>query len=133
MDRRTFMLSMAGAAATALILPETAEAATWVKLGTRKVNGLVDRDRINVGAAQGWFDKIRLRARGNALWIYDLDIRYGNGANDDIAVRRRIAQGGYTRAIDLRGGGRFIRNVRFTYGKFPNGNGPTYVELWGRR
>ncbi len=43
------------------------------------------------------------------------------------------AAGAHTRSIDLVGGDRFIKSVSFTYGKFPNGNGPTYVEVRGRR
>jgi hypothetical protein len=131
MDRRTFMLSIAGAAAT-LALPETAEAAQWVRLGTRRVNGLLDRDRISLAGA-GRFDAIRLRVRGNDLLLYDLDIRFRNGRRQDVRVRQLIRQGRQTRAIDLRGDDRAIRTVTFTYGKFPNGRGPTYVELWGRR
>lgn len=110
-----------------------AEAAAWVFLGS-KVNGLVDVDQINVGLSAGTFDKLRLKVTGNDLMIYDLDVRYGNGVSDDLQVRALIPQGGYTRAIDLRYTDRFIRHVRFTYGKFANGRGArTWVELYGRR
>ena len=132
MDRRGFMLGLAGAAA-ALALPEAAEAAVWVPLGTRRVNGLLDVDRIHVGAGLGTFRRIRIKVRGNALLLYDLRVRYGNGSEDKIPVRVLIPQGGYTRAIDLSGNDRFIRYVQFTYGKLPNGAGPTFVELYGRR
>ena len=132
MDRRSFMLSLSAAGA-AMLLPQAAEAATWVKLGTRKVNGLIDHDRISVGASWGTFDKIRLYVRGNNLWLYDLDIRFSNGSRQDVGVRAFIPQGGYTRAIDLIGDKRFIRHVTFFYGKPKNGQGPTFVELYGRR
>src|SRR4051812_31452181 len=132
MYRRGFMLGIAGAA-VAMALPETAEAAVWVPLGTRRVNGLIDVDRINVGAGLGTFKRIRLKVRGNALLLYDLRVRYGNGSDGKIPVRVLIPQGGYTRSIDLAGNNRFIRYVQFTYGKLPNGAGPTFVELYGRR
>jgi hypothetical protein len=132
MDRRTFLLGMA-ATPFALTLPEDAEAATWVRLGTRRVNGLIDVDRIQVGAGAGTFRRIRVRVRGNALLLYNLRVRYGNGADDQIPVRVLIPQGGYTRAIDLAGNDRFIRWVQFAYGKLPNGAGPTWVDLYGRR
>ena len=132
MDRRSFITGFALAATGGLIATQ-AQAATWYSLGTRRVNGLVDVDQINVGAGAGVFDKIRLKVTGNDLMIYDLDVRYGNGARDDIPVRLLIPQGGMTRVIDLRLNNRFIRYVRFTYGKFANGQGPTYVELQGRR
>lgn len=131
MDRRIFLSGLTLAAAAAL-LPTQSQAVTWTLLGRRRVNGLIDHDTIRVGAGAGVFNKIRLKVTGNDLMIYDLDVRYGNGANDDIPVRLLIPQGGTTRVIDLRAGDRFIRNVRFTYGKFANGRGTTYVELWGR-
>lgn len=132
MDRRSFVTGLALAAAGGLVATQ-AQAATWYSLGTRRVNGLVDVDQINVGAGAGVFDKIRLKVTGNDLMLYDLDVRYGNGARDDIPVRLLIPEGGMTRIIDLRYHDRFIRYVRFTYGKFANGGGPTYVELLGRR
>ena len=132
MDRRQFVAGLALTAAGSLLGTES-HAATWYSLGKRKVNGLVDFDQINVGRGAGVFDKIRLKVTGNDLLIYDLTVRYGNGADDDIPVRLLIPQGGSTRVIDLRASNRFIRHVRFSYGKFANGRGATYVELFGRR
>ena len=132
MDRRSFVTGLVLAATGGLLSTES-QAATWYSLGKRKVNGLVDFDQINVGRAAGIFDKIRLKVTGNDLMIYNLTVRYGNGANDDIPVRLLIPEGGSTRVIDLRASNRFIRHVRFSYGKFANGRGSTYVELFGRR
>lgn len=132
MDRRQFVFGTVAAASGLLVATET-QAATWYSLGKRRVNGLVDVDQINVGASAGVFDAIRLKVTGNDLMIYDLTVRYGNGADDDIPVRLLIPQGGQTRVIDLRANNRFIRHVRFTYGKFMNLRGPTYVELLGRK
>lgn len=135
MDRRQFLSGIAMMAAAGPLLSSTsAEAApAWVYLGRRRVNGLLDRDRIAVGAGAGRFTAIRLRVTGNSLLLYDLIVRYGNGNPDNLRVRTLIRQGGTTRAIDLKANRRFIRDVSFTYGKLPNGRGPTYVELWGRR
>lgn len=132
MDRRIFLLGMA-AVPVALALPETAEAAQgWVKIATRKVNGAVDVDRIQVGQGWGTFRSLRFRVRGNALRLYDLRVRYANGATQDIPVRDVIPPGGQSRVLDLNGGERFIRYVQFTYGKPANGQGPTFVDLFGR-
>lgn len=132
MDRRTFLLGMAAAPA-ALALPETAEAAQWVQLATRKVDGGVDVDRIQIGQGWGTFRSLRFRVRGNALRLFDLRVRYGNGSTQDIPVRAVVPQGGHSRVLDLNGGDRFIRWVQFTYGKPANGQGPTWVDLYGRR
>jgi hypothetical protein len=126
---------IAAALAAFVALPAVATAASasnWEFLGLRKVGTFVDRDTIRVGAAEGAFRKIRVKVRGNALWVYDLDIRYHNGARQDVPVRLRIPQGGQTRVIDLDGNQRLISNVTFTYGKLPNGAGATYIELWGQ-
>lgn len=134
MDRRNFLFGTAAVAATALFATESqAGHEAWVYLGRRKVNGFNDFDRIPVGRGEGRFRKIRLLVKGNDLFINDLDVRFGNGENQDIRVRSFIPQGGQTRAIDLAGGRRFIQNVRFHYGKPRNGRGATFVELWGRR
>lgn len=133
MLRRTFLSGLVlTAAAPALVTTEAEAAGAWEFLGERRVRPILDVDRINVGAGKGVFEKIKLKVRGNDLMILDLDVRYGNGANDDIPVRLLIPQGGETRTIDLRANNRFIRYVQFTYGKFVNGRGGTYVELWGR-
>jgi hypothetical protein len=133
MLRRTFIGGLVVAAAAPALLANEAQAAgPWELLGSRRVNGGLDFDRIQVGIGRGSFDKIRLKVLGNALLIYDLEVRYGNNVVDDIPVRLLIPQGGQTRIIDLRGDDRRIRSVRFAYGKFINGLGPTYVELYGR-
>ena len=132
MDRRTFLLGLGGAALT-LALPEAAEAASWRRLATTRVNGLIDVDRVFIGAGAGQFRRIRLRVRGNALLMYRFVVQYGNGVSQEIAIRSLIPRGGYTRAIDLRGGLRNIRSVSFAYGKFPNGGGPTWVDVYGFR
>jgi hypothetical protein len=132
MDRRAFILGSITAASATLVAAE-AEAASWYSLGKRKVNGGLDFDQINVGRSKGVFDAIRLKVTGNDLLVYDVTVRYGNGADDDIPIRLLIPQGGQTRIIDLRANNRFIRHVRFAYGKFANGRGATYVELLGRR
>lgn len=132
MDRRSFLFGLGGVAAAGLVTTES-QAATWYFLGKRRVGGLVDHDTIHVGASAGTFDKIRLKVTGNDLMIYDLDVTYGIGTQDDIPVRVLIPQGGMTRVIDLNYSDRIIRRVDFTYGKFPNGRGATWVELYGRR
>lgn len=132
MDRRTFLLGFGGAALT-LALPEAAEAASWRRLATTRVNGLLDVDRVFIGAGAGQFRRVRLRVRGNDLLLYKFVIQYGNGVAHEVPVRTVIPQGGYTRAIDLRGGLRNIRSVGFAYGKVPNGRGPTWVDVYGFR
>ncbi|MGD9915752.1 MAG: hypothetical protein AB7S80_16870 [Rhizobiaceae bacterium] len=133
MHRRAFLTTVIGGGVAATMLPGVAEAASWLHLGTRRVNGLADVDRIHVGGNWGRFRRVRLRVRGNDLFLYRMVLEFGNGGRQEVGVRAFIPQGGYTRAIDLSGDKRFIRHVTFFYGKLPNGHGPTFVELYGRR
>jgi hypothetical protein len=132
MDRRAFLTTLAGAG-LATVLPTAADAATWVHLGTRKVNGVLDVDSIGVGAGWGTFRKVRLKVRGNDLFLYRFVVRFENGGSQEMQVANFIPQGGYTRTLDLKGGERFIRRVNFFYGKIPNGQGSTWVDVYGRR
>ena len=133
MERRGFLTGLVALSTVGMLSVKKSEAAVWVKLGTRQVNGSLDYDRIIVRARAGKFDKLKLLVKGNDLMIYDLDVRYSNGGHDDIPVRSLIPQGGETRVMDLRGGSRSIRHVNFKYGKFAHGKGATWGELWARR
>lgn len=132
MDRRAFLTTLAGAG-LATTLPAPAEAATWIHLGSESVRGLADVDRIHVGDGWGKFRKVRLRVRGNDLFLYRFVVRFENGERQEMEVRNFIPEGGHTRTLDLHGGKRFIRHVTFFYGKVPNGQGATWVDLFGRR
>lgn len=104
----------------------------WELLGRQSVGFGVDRDVVQVGRKDGDFRKIQLRVKGNAVEVLDLKVVYGNGQTDDITVRENIRDGGKTRAIDLKGGERFIRSVQLVYRSKPNFKGQAVVEVWGR-
>ncbi len=101
-------------------------------LGCRSVGFINDRDTIPVGRSEGRFRAIKITVNGNAVDMRDLDVVYGNGANDDLQIRATIAAGGETRWIDLRGGGRAIRQVNMTYASRPNFRGQAQVCIYGR-
>jgi hypothetical protein len=132
MDRREFLLGSLVVAGGGLVATE-AQADTWYSFGEKRVSGLADFDQWNIGRDEGGFNAIRFRVRGNDLMVYDVNVKYGNGADDDIPVRFLIPEGGQTRIIDLRAGDRFIRWVRVFYGKAFNLRGPTWVELLARK
>lgn len=104
----------------------------WELLGSQKVGFLTDKDVIQVGRKDGDFSKIKIVVKGNDVEFKDVDIVYGNGQKDDINIRNRIRAGGETRAIDLKGGDRFIRRVEFVYKSKPSFKGQATVELWGK-
>jgi hypothetical protein len=104
----------------------------WEELGCQKVGFLVDRDVIRVGRRDGKFSAIRLQVSGNAVYMNDLKVVYGNGAPDDIRVRSEIRDGGQTRALDLKGRGeRAIDRIELTYRAKPNFKGSAKVCVSG--
>jgi hypothetical protein len=111
-------------AATALA-PLQAYAASWVTLGSRTVNLFNDHDTIRVGLSSGVFSKIRLSVSGNAVFLRDLHVTFGNGTSTDVPVRFMFLPGTSTRVIDLPGAARFIRRIDMTYNRLPIGGRAT--------
>lgn len=103
----------------------------WELLGSSKVGFIADRDVIRVGRREGRFKRIKLVVRGNDIQMRDLKVVYGNGRVDDLPVRETIRAGGETRAIDLKGEGRFIKEVRLAYASRPNFRGQATVQVYG--
>ena len=104
----------------------------WEQLGCQKVGFLVDRDVIRVGRREGTFKAIRLEVAGNAVYMNDLKVVYGNGVPDDIQVRSEIRDGGQTRPLDLKGRGeRVIDRFEMTYRAKPNFKGSAKVCVEG--
>ena len=107
--------------------------ARMVLLGNTRVDGARDHDTINVGgAASGAFRAIQLRVTGGAIRFDRLVVRYGNGTQEEIPIRNRIAAGSRTRIIDLPGERRIIRFVDLWYGKERWATRPR-VTLYGIR
>jgi hypothetical protein len=127
-------LIAAGSVAVLGLTSLPAEAAgPWQFAGMRVVNGSFDVDKISVGPRHNRADKMLLKVRGNDLRVYDVKIHYTSGGVQDVPIRKIIPQGGSTRVIDLNGKNRNIKHVTFRYGKFRNGRGRTFVELWIRK
>lgn len=103
----------------------------WELLGSAKVGFLADRDVIRVGKREGRYKRIKLLVSGNEIEMRDLKVVYGNGRVDDLPVRETIRAGGETRAIDLKGEGRFIKEVQLAYASKPNFRGQATVQVYG--
>jgi hypothetical protein len=113
-------------------LAPTAASARWEQLGCQKVGFLVDKDVIKVGREEGRFKSIRLLVSGNKIHMMDLKVIYANGQPDDIPVRSEIRAGGQTRAIDLKGERRAIRQIEMVYRSQPNFKGEATVCIEGQ-
>ena len=109
-----------------------AQSGHWTYLGNAQVDGRVDHDSIRVTRANGTFRAIQLRVHGGAVQFNRVIVRYGNGSQDEVAVRNLIPSGGKTRAIDLPGDRRIIQSVELWYGKADWRTRPT-VSLYAMR
>jgi hypothetical protein len=106
-------------------------AVKWENLGCRDVGFLVDRDVIRVGRKEGAFHRLRLRARGNKIEVFDLKVYYGNGERDDIRVRAVIPDGGQSGPLDLRGKARGVDRIELIYRTQPSFKGRAQICVDG--
>lgn len=110
-----------------------AEAGRWVRLGQRTVTDRVDRDTIVVGADEGRFQKLQLRATGSKVRVHRIEITFGNGEKQVIKKDLVLSRGEKSPVLDLDGGQRVIRKVEFTYQEASLRRKKASVTLWGRR
>ena len=112
-------------AATAASIIATAGVATsanaarggWETVGTRNVNGTVDRETIRVRGNER-FKALRICASHRPIRILGANVDFANGGSQDLNASSILSAGECSRAIDLRGRARDITQVRMTYAKF---------------
>ncbi|MDF1663327.1 MAG: DUF2541 family protein, partial [Planctomycetota bacterium] len=120
--------------AKVIVKPEPAlprSKGTWVKLGLRKVDFKGEKDVIPVTAANGTFRRLKLKVHGSKVRFWDLKVFFGNNEVMDIQIRKTIADGGETRAIDFPGGARVIKKVRLVYKSKNPRTGKANIVLLG--
>lgn len=86
---------------------------------------------VPVGRSEGRFRAVKIRVRNAPIFMNDLKVVYANGEPDDLPIRADIRAGGESRAIDLRGRDRAIREVQMVYRSRPTFKGLATVEVWG--
>jgi len=129
---RNLALSLAIATVFGFATIAPAQAQGWDRIGSRVVAHQAERDVIS-GRGDGRFSRIRICVERRAVRFYDVDVVFGNGGRQDIRLRRRIGPGDCTRAIDLRGGRRFIRRIIFDYETIRDRGPRAIVTVFGRR
>jgi hypothetical protein len=119
--------------ALAVAAPSAAQA-QWVLLGEKTVALHGDRDIVSA-RGEGAFSRIRLCVRRRPVRFYDLDVVFGNGGRQDLQIRNVIGPGDCTRAINIRGGRRFIRRIIMKYETINayGAGAPAIVEVFGLR
>ena len=81
----------------------------------RAVNYKLDKDDIHVGAKEGGFTKLKVVVTGGSLNMHRMVVTYMNGTKEEIQLRHNFKKGSGSRIIDLKGGKRVIKNIRFFY------------------
>ena len=105
----------------------------WEKLGVRAVDYKIDKDDIHVGAKEGGFTKLKVVVAGGALNMHKMVVTYMNGEKEDIALRHNFKKGSGSRIIDLNGGKRLIKNIRFFYDTKNLAKSKAKVIVFGRK
>ena len=105
--------------------------AGWVLLGEKTVEGKGDFDQIQVGKVEGKFTKLMVVVEDSDLEMHDMEITFGNGKKQKPAVKHFFRENDRTRAIDLPGNKRFIKNIKFWYSNLPGG-GKARVAVYGK-
>lgn len=104
------------AQAQQVVQPKPGAAGTWRLIGQTHADHGADHDTIIVKGPYDNFRKIKFKVTDAPLNMQHMVVTYDNGAPDKIEVRQNIAQGGESRAIDLRGvGKRSLRRIDFWY------------------
>ncbi len=104
----------------------------WIYLGESNVDGSSDRDRIKVGRSDGRFRALQIRVERAPITFDRVVVHYENGGDEELQFRSRIAAGGSTRPLDLRGGDRAIDSVEIWYARAKYGSRKPKLRLFGR-
>ncbi len=104
----------------------------WQRLGTRIVDFGGDRDQINVGANEGRFREIIFEADGGAVVLSNIRVVFGNGQDFSPVTELVFSDDERSRAINLPGNARIIRNVTFRYRSLRTGQGRATITIYGR-
>ncbi|MFT5778466.1 MAG: hypothetical protein ACI837_001422 [Crocinitomicaceae bacterium] len=104
----------------------------WEKLATRSVNYRVDFDIMPIGAKEGGFTKLRVAVTGGALNMHRMVVTYMNGTKEEIELRHNFAKGSTSRVIDIRGGKRLIKNIKFIYDTKNLARSKAKIHVFGR-
>ncbi len=103
----------------------------WDLLGSSRVGFAFKRETVVVGREAGRIDNIRLRARGNDIFIDELRVVFGNGEAQEIDAGERLPEGSETRPIALARGGRFVERIEIVARERPSLRRRGVIEIYG--
>ncbi len=111
----------------------------WVLLGAQTANrySRTKVDTIAVGRNQGKFKRLRVTVKDRSLVLDDIQVIYGDGAQEQIPVKTTVAANATYGPVDLKGGERVIKEIKARYRSAVMdakaiGRGASVVEIWGQ-
>jgi len=103
----------------------------WHKIGETTVDFKTDKDVVYV-MGNDHFKSLLIKAVDAPVHIENLKVVYQDGEPENIPVRYDFKAGSESRAIDLLGHERKIKEVELVYKTVPNWKGDkAHVEIWG--
>jgi hypothetical protein len=118
MKKTTLALAAVAIVATAgFATSSSAARGGWETIGTRNVNGTIDRETIRVRGNER-FRALRICAQRRPIRILGANVDFANGGSQDLNASSILSAGECSRAIALNGRSRDITQVRMTYAKF---------------
>ena len=116
------------------VKPKDAPPGAWRLIGTVHANNSRDNDALAVKGPDDDFRRIKFKVTNSPLNMYRMAVVYENGEPDNIEVKQKIAKGGESRVIDLKGKGtRRIRKIQFWYESAGMFNGKADVTVFGQK
>lgn len=104
----------------------------WELIGTRAVAHRNDHDRV-FASGPARYSQVKLCVYNRPIRLFDLDVVFHNGGNQDVPTRAFLRPGECTRDIDLNGDRRNIQFVNMTYETMGRYYGPdAFVRVFAR-
>ena len=129
---RRIQFALLALVAAALLSPTQARVGEWKIIGSDAISFQNHSATIAVGRRNGPVSKLQLRAWGKPVYLRRMTIVYGNGDEHNISMGDVIDAGGASRTIDVKGGRRFIKEIRIRY-RATNSRGfrRSLIEVYG--
>jgi hypothetical protein len=103
----------------------------WTKLGERVLAEDAKHDSIRASADEGKFMSVRFVIKFGKLQLTKIKITFGDGTTFESAQKMPFGEGVLSRAVDLPGDKRVIRQIDFEYTAVRAGRS-TQIEVWAQ-
>lgn len=118
---------------TVLLFSFTPPKQNWSRLGTKKVNFGIEKDVIIVGANDGKFTKLKFVVKGAPVNMRKATVHFGNGTQQNLALKHNFSKNSASRTIDLAGNRRVIKKIVLWHDTKNRASKRATVTVFGRK